>query len=99
MQKFNNFIDNHYRKIFFFLLVAIFVNTCGNPNKATNKRVETLSHKIDSLHNAVSNLPTRKDLTVEGLNAEKRMIQSTDRRMLDVQRQTAIDAEIKKLQK
>jgi len=32
-----------------------------------------------------------------GLESEKRMIQSTDRKMLDVQRQSKIDEELKKL--
>jgi hypothetical protein len=32
-----------------------------------------------------------------GLESEKRMIQSTDRKMLDVQRQSQIDEEIKQL--
>jgi hypothetical protein len=31
------------------------------------------------------------------LDAEKRMIQATDRKLLDVQRQTQIEEEIKKL--
>jgi hypothetical protein len=42
---------------------------------------------------------TKKDLQIEGLKAEKRMIQSTDRKMMDVQRQSAIDEEIKSLEK
>jgi hypothetical protein len=32
-----------------------------------------------------------------GLEAEKRMIQATDRKLLDVQRQTQIEVEIEKL--
>jgi len=99
MNKFDAFMDKHYRKLFLFLLVAIFVNTCGNPNKATNKRVESLTQQIDSLRNELEKVPTKRNLEIEGLKAEKRMIQSTDRKMLDVQRQTAIDAEIKKLEK
>ena len=35
---------------------------------------------------------------IEGLKVEKRMIQATDRKMLDVQRQTEIEQEIDKLQ-
>ena len=42
-------------------------------------------------------LPSNKDLEIEGLKAEKRMIQATDRKMLDVQRQSQIDAELKRL--
>lgn len=96
MKKFNEFMDSHYRKVFFFLLVVIFVNTCGNPNKSVNKRLDTLSQKVDSLESVTV---TKKDLQIEGLKAEKRMIQSTDRKILDVQRQTAIDEELKKLEK
>ncbi len=80
----------------FILLLMIFFNTCGNPVKVTNKKVDALSAKVDSLESVVA---TRKDLQLEGLKTEKRMIQSTDRKMLDVQRQTAIDEEIKMLDK
>jgi hypothetical protein len=38
-------------------------------------------------------------LQIEGLKSEKRMIQATDRKMLDVQRQTKIDEEITTLTK
>jgi DNA-binding XRE family transcriptional regulator len=96
MKKIEAFIDNNYRKIFFFLLVVIFVNTCGNPTKSLNKKVETLSQKVDSLESITV---TRKDLKIEGLRSEKRMIQSTDRKLLDVNRQSAIDKEIDSLEK
>jgi len=94
MNKLNEIIDKYYQKAFLFMLTLILFNTCGNPNKTTNKRIETLSSKIDSLQVIVA---TKKDLQVEGLKSEKRMIQSTDRKIMDVQRQTAIDSEIKTL--
>jgi hypothetical protein len=96
MKKIDEFIDKYYRKIFFVLLILIFFNTCGNPNKVTNKRLDALTTKIDSLQSITVNI---KDLQIEGLKAEKRMIQSTDRKMLDVSRQTEIDKEIEKLSK
>ena len=77
-------------------MLIIFVNTCGNPTKQLNKRVDTLSSKIDSME---VNMVHKNDLTIEGLKAEKRMIQSTDRKMLDVSRQSEIDKEIEKLNK
>lgn len=95
MNKFNEFMDKHYKKVFFFFLIVILVNTCGNPNKSINKRLDVLSNKIDSLQ-AVT--VTKKELTIECLKAEKRMIQATDRKILDVQRQTEIDNEIKRLE-
>jgi ABC-type phosphate transport system auxiliary subunit len=96
MNKINDFITKNYQKIVFILLFAIFLNTCGNPTKPLNKRVDTLSQKIDSLQNVSV---TKKDLTLEGLRVEKRMIQSTDRKILDVNRQAEIDKEIQKLEK
>jgi len=96
MGKINEFITKHYQKIVLFLLLVLFLNTFGNPTKSVNKRIDVLSEKIDSLEVVTV---TKTDLTVEGLKSEKRMIQSTDRKMLDVARQTEIDKEIKTLTK
>ena len=95
MKRIDEFLDKHYRKVFFFLLVVIFINTCGNPNKAVNKRLDVLASKLDSLGLI---MVSKKELKIEGLKVEKRMIQSTDRKMLDVQRQSEIDKEIQDLQ-
>jgi hypothetical protein len=38
-----------------------------------------------------------RELKIMGLESEKRMIQATDRKLLDVQRQTQIEEEIKSL--
>ena len=97
MEKFNSFLNAHFSKIALVFLILIFFNTCGDSGVSkTNKRIETLSTKIDSL-STIS--VTRKDLQIEGLKAEKRMIQSTDRKMMDVNRQSEIDKEIQALQK
>jgi len=96
MNAFETFMNKHWPKVALILLLMIFSNTCGNPVRVTNKRVESLSEKIDSLQTVVA---TKKDLQIEGLKSEKRMIQSTDRKMMDVQRQSAIDKEIKALEK
>jgi hypothetical protein len=96
MNKINEFIAKHYQKIVLLLLVFIFFNTCGNPNKQLTKKVETLSNKIDSLGVVTVN---KKDLTIEGLKVEKRLIQSTDRNILDVNRQSEIDKELEILNK
>lgn len=94
MNKINQFIQKNFSLIVIALLVIILLRSCGSDSKSINKRLDKLSEKVDSLQ---STTVTKTDLTVEGLNAEKRMIQSTDRKMLDVQRQSAIDAELKKL--
>ena len=74
---------------FFFLLL---LKSCG-----TNSEVTKLRKEIETQREVLNNLPTKKDLQIEGLKSEKRMIQATDRKMLDVQRQTEIYKEIDKL--
>lgn len=96
MKRINSFITNHYPKILLIFSILIFFNTCGNPNKSLTKKVDQLSQKIDSLE-AIT--VTDKDLKIEGLRSEKRMIQSTDRKILDVNRQSEIDKEISELEK
>jgi phosphopantetheine adenylyltransferase len=96
MKKIEEFIVKHYQKLVLLLLVVILFNTCGNPTKSVNKRIDILSERIDSLGAVTVN---KTDLTIEGLKSEKRMIQSTDRKMLDVNRQTEIDKEIETLTK
>jgi hypothetical protein len=93
MNKVTNFLDLHFSKIATILLVLIFLNTCGSGDvKSINKRLDKLTEKVDES-------VTKKDLQIEGLKTEKRMIQSTDRKILDVNRQSVIDKEIEKLSK
>jgi len=102
MKKINDFINTHYQKITFFFMFIIFFNTCGNPTKVVNKRIDYLSSKIDSLSEVIVTLQktnvNHNDLKIEGLKSEKRMIQSTDRKILDVNRQSEIDKEIQNLE-
>jgi hypothetical protein len=96
MNKIENFINKHFQKTVLIFLVLIFVQTCGDEAKPLRKRVEVLSAKIDSLDaKAISN----KDMQIEGLKVEKRLIQATDRKLMDVNRQFEIEKEIESLQK
>ena len=92
MDKINELLGKRFRLIAIIFLVAIFVNTCGSGDvKSINKRLDKIEARLDSC-------ASQKDLQIEGLKVEKRMIQSTDRKILDVNRQTAIDTEITKLE-
>ena len=73
-------------------------NSCNTKSEISRlrKNEDQLEFKIDSL-SAIT--ITKKDLQIEGLKSEKRMIQSTDRKIFDVNRQTEIDKEIQSLQK
>jgi hypothetical protein len=96
MNKFNEFLGKNFNYIVLGLLVILFLRTCNSDTKSINKRIDVLTTKVDSLQ---STSVTTKDLQIEGLKSEKRMIQSTDRKILDVNRQSEIDKEIERLSK
>ena len=82
-----NFIDAWGVRIMFLLVVIIFFKTC-----TTNTRVQNVNDSVDSL-----SVKLRKEIKIEGLKSEKRAIQASDRKILDVNRQTEIDQEINKI--
>ena len=98
-----NFIDTWGLRVVTLLTIIIFLKTCTTNSKIKNEsdKIQTLSGKIDSLNITINNLSNqlRKEIKIEGLKSEKRMIQSTDRKILDVNRQSEIDKEIENLQK
>ena len=92
--KMNKFLNDHSTKIIIVLLVLNYFKGCGNGSDLSSikKRIVKIETRIDSI-------PTRNDIRIEGLRTEKRMIQSTDRKILDVNRQSEIDREIAKIEK
>jgi len=92
--KFLETLKKYQQQILLVLFLLLLLKSCG-----TNSEVTKLRKEVESQKEVLNNLPTKKDLQIEGLKSEKRMIQATDRKMLDVQRQTEIDKEIEKLNK
>jgi hypothetical protein len=92
-----NFLEK-YGLILIFVLIL--VQTCVS---SSNKRIseKKVLNELDSIKVELNNLKTslQKEIKLEGLKSEKRMIQSTDRKILDVTRQTEIDKEIQQLEK
>ena len=84
-----NFIVDWGVRIMFLLVVIIFFKTC-----TTNTKVQNVNDSVDTL-----SVKLRKEIKIEGLKSEKRAIQASDRKILDVNRQTEIDQEISKLEK
>lgn len=93
MEKLNQLINKYGVKALLVLALLTYVKSCSVSSEVTKlkKEFKLQQTKIDAL-------PTAKAVKIEGLKAEKRMIQATDRKMLDVQRQNAIEAEIAALQ-
>lgn len=79
MEKIEAFIDKHFRKIALFLLVVVLFNTCGNPVKPLNKRIDTLTAEVDSLSTELSKRPTANDIRIIGLKEAIYRIDSKNR--------------------
>jgi len=94
MKKLDDFLSKHGVKIILILLILTYFKSCG-----TRSELNKLKKEFKSQQETIQNLPSKKDLQIEGLKSEKRMIQSVDRKILDVNRQSEIDKEIEKLQK
>ena len=87
------FIEKNFTVIVLVIALLGLLKSCGDARELSKMRKEVEAIK-DSTY-------TKQELNVElqimGLESEKRMIQATDRKLLDVQRQTQIEEEIKKL--
>ena len=94
MNKLNLFLENHGTKIVLVLLLLTYMKSCS-----IDSEVSRLKKEAKANQEIINTLPTAKQLQIEGLKVEKRMIQATDRKMLDVQRQNVIEKEIEKLSK
>ena len=96
MKRFLEIVDEWGVRFMALLILVIFLKTCGTNGKINrlDKDIQSLqSHTDSSLHQI------RKEIKIEGLKSEKRMIQSTDRKILEVNRQTEIDKELSQLEK
>jgi hypothetical protein len=91
--KFLETLKKYQQQILLVLFVLLLFRSCG-----TGSELSKLRKEFEAQREVLNSLPTKKDLQIEGLKSEKRMIQATDRKMLDVQRQNEIEKEITKLQ-
>lgn len=104
MEKFKLLLKNNLYIISTILLLIIFMQTCR-----INSEVHDLEKNVIKSENSINNnieVKTTqlkndviKEIKIEGLKSEKRMIQSTDRKMMDVNRQSEIDKEIDQIQR
>jgi hypothetical protein len=91
--KFLETLKKYQQQILLVLFVLLFLRSCGTGSELTKLRKE-----LEAQRTLLNELPTRTDVQIEGLKAEKRMIQATDRKLLDVRRQTEIENLINELQ-
>jgi LAS superfamily LD-carboxypeptidase LdcB len=87
------FIENNFVIIVLVIALLGFFKSCGDSRELTKVRQEIEVIKDSTYTKQELNI----ELQISGLEAEKRMIQATDRKLLDVRRQTEIEEQIKKL--
>lgn len=89
------FVEKNFTIIVFVLVLLTFFKGCSD-----SREISKIKNEIKTIKDSTY---SKKELgivlQIEGLKSEKRMIQATDRKMLDVQRQTEIDEEISRLEK
>lgn len=94
-------ITNFIQKYGIFVILGLFtLSTCTNSmvKRQSEKRVK---NEIDSVRIEISKLKDelKKEIKIEGLKSERRMIEATDRKIFDLNRIIAIDKELKVLDK
>ena len=87
------FIENNFVIIVLVISLLGFFKSCGDSRELTKVRQEIEVIKDSTYTKQELNI----ELQISGLEAEKRMIHATDRKLLDVRRQTEIEEQIKKL--
>lgn len=87
------FIKKNFTIIVLVIAILSFFKSCGDARELTSIKKEIRAIKDSSIMRE----EFVRELRINGLESEKRMIQSTDRKMMDVNRQTQIEEEIKKL--
>jgi len=87
------FIENNFTIIVLVIALLSLLKGCGDSREITKIKREIISIKDSTYTKDEMN----RELKILGLESEKRMIQATDRTLLDVRRQTEIEDEIKKL--
>ncbi len=87
------FLQTNFTIIILVIALLGFFKSCGDSRELTTIRKDIKSIK-DSTY---TKQELDAQLKISGLESEKRMIQATDRKLLDVRRQTEIENEIKRL--
>jgi hypothetical protein len=93
MENFKNFIKKNFVVIVLFLTLFSFFRSCSDSKELKNIRKEITVIK-ESTHTKTE---LSRELKIMSLETEKRFIQSTDRRLMDVTRQSQIDIELQKI--
>lgn len=93
MENFKKFLSKNFTLIVLIFLIIGWLKGCGD-SKELGKINDDIKAIKDSTYTKTE---LDKQLKIMSLETEKRFIQSTDRKILDVNRQAQIDLELEKL--
>ena len=92
------FLEKHFVTIVFVILIFTFFRGCGDSREMSELKKEMIELKYFSKERTYTKEQLDLRLRIEGLKSEHRMIQATDRKMFDLNRQTQIEKELESLQ-
>lgn len=87
------FISKNFTVIVLVIVLLSFFKSCNDSREITKIKKEITAIKDSTFTKTELSI----ELQISGLEAEKRMIQATDRKIFDVRRQSEIEEEIKRL--
>ena len=93
-----NFIEKYFNIIVFVILIFTFFRGCGDSREMSSIKKEMRDLKEYNEKHTFTKVELDLRLKIEGLKSEHRMIQATDRKMFDLQRQSQIEKERKSLE-
>lgn len=87
------FLKENFTIIVLVIALLSFFKSCSDSREIVKIKKEITTIKDSTF----TKDELSRELKISGLEAEKRMIQATDRKILDVRRQSEIEEEIKRL--
>jgi len=93
-----NFIEKYFNVIVFVVLIFTFFRGCGDSREMSSIKKEMRDLKEYNENHTFTKDEIDLRLKIEGLKSEHRMIQATDRKMFDLQRQSQIEKELESLE-
>jgi len=92
------FLEKHFVTIVFVILIFTFFRGCGDSREMSSIKKEMKELKEFNQNRTYTKEELDLRLKIEGLKSEHRMIQATDRKMFDLNRQTQIEKELESLE-
>jgi len=93
-----NYIEKYFTVIVFVILMFTFFRGCGDSREMSSIKKEMKELKEYNENHTFTKDELDLRLKIEGLKSEHRMIQATDRKMFDLQRQSQIEKELESLE-